>query len=138
MPVQLTPALRDEYQRLFDTCQAKPEKTAEVNMLAQKILQNRSRYEAVGRPLSIPWQFIGVIHTMECSQRFDQHLHNGDLLTARTVRVPKDRPVNGEPPFTWETSATDALTLEGLDRVTDWSLPAMLYQMEKYNGFGYR
>jgi lysozyme family protein len=138
MPFPFTPELGAEYQNLFDTCQTRPEKQTEVNTLADKIVQHRARYEAVGNALKIPWQFIGVIHNMECSQRFDQHLHNGDPLTARTVHVPAGRPAAGNPPFTWEASATDALKGEGLDRITDWSLPAMLYQIEKYNGFGYR
>ena len=138
MALLLTDALRDEYQRLFNTCEVRPEKLGEVRSLAAKIIQNRKRYEAVGQPLSIPWQFIGIIHNMESSQRFDQHLHNGDPLTARTVHVPAGRPVSGQPPFTWEESATDAMTLEGLDNVIEWNLPTMLYQMEKYNGFGYR
>jgi lysozyme family protein len=134
----LTPELTAEYQKLFDTCQVRPEKQAEVNALAAKIVQNAARYQAVGNPLSVPWQFIGVVHTMEASQRFDRHLHNGDPLTARTVQVPAGRPLTGNPPFTWEESATDALTLQGVNRVTDWTLPGILYQLEKYNGFGYR
>jgi lysozyme family protein len=138
MSVQLTDALRAEYQNLFDTCQINIDKQNEVTSLAASLVQHRSRYEAVGTPLSIPWFFIGVIHNMESSQRFDRHLHNGDPLTARTVHVPAGRPAQGNPPFTWEASATDALRLEGLDRVTDWRLPALLYQIEKYNGFGYR
>jgi lysozyme family protein len=138
MTVPLTDALRAEYQNLFDTCKVNLDKQNEVAGLAASISQHRSRYEAVGTPLAIPWFFIGVIHNMESSQRFDRHLHNGDPLTARTVHVPAGRPKSGNPPFTWEVSATDALTLEGLDKVTDWRLPALLYQIEKYNGFGYR
>lgn len=138
MTVLLTDALRAEYQSLFDSCQNNSDKQSEVATLADRIIQHRSRYEAVGTPLSIPWFFIGVIHNMESSQRFDRHLHNGDPLTARTVHVPPGRPVAGDPPFTWEDSATDALQLEKLDKVTDWKLPALLYQIEKYNGFGYR
>lgn len=138
MKVPLTDELKTEYQQLFDTCQIRADQQNEVSALAVSITQHRSRYEAVGGPHLIPWYFIGVIHNMESSQRFDRHLHNGDPLTARTVHVPAGRPVSGEPPFTWEASATDALLLEGLDRVTDWSLPGLLYQVEKYNGFGYR
>lgn len=134
----LTDDLRAEYETLFDTCQVRPAVQAEVNAQAAKIVRNRRRYEAVGQALSIPWQFIGVIHHMECSQRFDRHLHNGDPLTARTVHVPAGRPAAGSPPFQWEESAIDALRLEGLDKVGDWSIPSMLYQIEKYNGFGYR
>src|SRR5438270_1655198 len=138
MSVVMNDALRAEYQNLFDTCRIGSDRQDEVDRLAASLVKHRSRYEAVGTPLSIPWFFIAVIHNMESSQRFDQHLHNGDPLTARTVHVPAGRPVSGDPPFTWETSATDALTGEKLDQVTDWTLPALLYQIEKYNGFGYR
>jgi lysozyme family protein len=96
-------------------------------------------YEEVGAGLGgIPWAFIGVIHGMECGFNFGGHLHNGDPLTARTVQHPSGRPKTGSPPFTWRQSATDALTMKRLDRVTDWSVPHMLFLLEGYNGFGYR
>jgi len=90
--VAFTPTLRDEYQRLFDTCQIRPERLQEVESLNKKITQNRNRYQAVGDPLGIPWYFIGVIHCLEASLNFNKHLHNGDPLTARTVQIPKGRP----------------------------------------------
>ena len=65
------------------------------------------------------------------------HLHNGDPLQARTVHVPSGRPVVGSPPFTWRQSALDALTLKGFHEVGDWSVPHMLYLLEKYNGTAY-
>jgi lysozyme family protein len=78
------------------------------------------------------------VHGLEGNFNFETHLHNGDPLTARTVQVPKGRPVAGEPPFKWEESAEDALRLKGFDKETDWSIPAMLYRFERYNGMGYR
>src|ERR1035437_2255864 len=42
------------------------------------------------------------------------------------------------PPFAWEQSAADALTIQGFANLTDWSLPVILYRLEAYNGFGYR
>jgi lysozyme family protein len=75
---------------------------------------------------------------MAASLNFNRHLHNGDPLTARTVQVPAGRPKTGEPPFTWEESATDALMLEKLDQWEDWSVPGTLYKLEQYNGWGYR
>ena len=138
MAIQLTDALREEYRRLFDTCDIRSERQKEVEPLVTSIAENRERYRAVGLPLGIPWFFVGTIHCLEASLRFTRHLHNGDPLTARTVHVPKDRPPTGQPPFTWEESATDALTLEGLDRVTEWSMAGILFQLEKYNGLGYR
>ncbi len=65
-------------------------------------------------------------------------MHNGDPLTARTKNVPAGRPVNCNPPFTWEESATDALMYQKIDKWKDWSLPGLLYKLEEYNGWGYR
>lgn len=136
--IQFTDALRNEYQTLFDTCQIKPPKVQEVETLVSRLIANKARYANVGTPLDIPWYVIAVIHNMECSQRFDQHLHNGDPLTARTRNVPAGRPKAGDPPFTWEESATDALTFDGLTKWQDWTIPGILYCLEGYNGWGYR
>ncbi len=101
-------------------------------------MRGDARYRAVGDELGIPWFFIGVIHNMEASLNFTRHLHNGDPLKARTVQVPAGRPKNGTPPFTWEESAIDALSMRGLNKAKDWSLAGILYQIEGYNGWGYR
>ena len=81
---------------------------------------------------------VGVIHALESSLNFGRHLHNGDPLTARTVQVPAGRPKTGQPPFTWEASASDALRFQGFDKWKDWSIPGTLFKLEGYNGFGYR
>lgn len=136
--VPFTPDLAAEYQTLFDTCAVTPARAKEVAAACNRILTHKARYTALGGPLGIPWHFIGIIHCMECSCNFKKHLHNGDPLTGRTTRVPAGRPKEGEPPFTWEQSAADALVRQHLGADTDWSLPGMLYQFERYNGFGYR
>lgn len=139
MPViPLTDELRQQYQEMFDNCVVRPEYQQEVTNTAAKIAANQQRYQAAGDPLGVPWYVVGLIHSMEASLNFNCHLHNGDPLTARTVHVPAGRPAGGEPPFTWEFSATDALTYDGFDKITDWSLPSTLYNIEKYNGQGYR
>ena len=139
MSVKLTPALRAEYTRLFDTCEIRTGKLADVEDLAVKINNNRPRYERVAAALgSTPWYFVGAVHCMEASLNFRKHLHNGDPLSARTVQVPAGRPLNGNPPFEWEVSADDALRLKNLHEVTDWSVPALLFRLEGYNGWGYR
>ena len=104
----------------------------------KRLKHGQPNYELVEREVGVPWVFVGVIHGMECGFNFAGHLHNGDRLTARTVNVPKGRPKDGEPPFTWLQSALDALRMKKLDSVTDWSVPHMLYLLEGYNGFGYR
>jgi len=131
-------SLKDEYQRLFDTCEIKSDKIGKVESILSEIEQNRSRYVTVGDELGVPWQIISVIHNMESSLNFNKHLHNGDPLTGRTVHVPAGRPKKGTPPFTWEESATDALTLQRFHQWDDWSAPGALYKLEGYNGWGYR
>jgi lysozyme family protein len=136
--MNLTPELRAEYQKLFDTCVIRPERASAVKPLVTSLLANKSRYQAVAEQTDVPWYIIAVIHNMESSQSFKKHLHNGDPLTARTVQVPKGRPAIGNPPFTWEDSAIDALVFENFDRVEDWTLPGSLFRLEGFNGFGSR
>lgn len=138
--VNLTQALREDYDRLFNTCVVADHRAPEVEGLVSRIVSARARYEAVAKSVGpdLPWQFIGIVHCMESSLDFERHLHNGDPLTARTVSVPAGRPPVGRPPFAWEESARDALRLQRLHTWSDWSLVGTLYQMEAYNGWGYR
>jgi lysozyme family protein len=139
MPTTLTnPVLRKEYDELFASCIIAEEKRPEVESVINRLMQGKQRYEGLCGPLKMPWYTVAVIHQLECSGRFDCHLHNGDPLTAFTKNVPKNRPDKGQPPFTWEASATDALNFDGLAKWEDWSLPGILYKLENYNGTGYR
>ena len=131
--------LADEYMRFFAGADLKnADATSIVARNAEMCLRFKSRYERVGAPLGIPWWFIAGIHMLESSFNFDTHLHNGDLLTSRTFRVPASRPAKWNPPNDWESSAQDALSGHGLGGQKDWSLPRALYRWEAYNGFGYR
>ena len=129
-----------EQQRLWDTAIiTDPNRFA---WAADKAFANRDRYQEVCERVNfaIPWWFVAVIHGLEASYSFSKHLHNGDPLSGRTYRVPKGRPKSGAPPFTWDESAYDALTMPGkrYDRVGDWSIPAILWRLEGFNGYGYR
>ena len=133
-----TDDLRNEYKQLFDTCIIKEDKLAEVDGVIAKMVANKATYDIVANKLNIPWYFIAIVHCMEGSLNFKTHLHNGDPLTARTVQVPKGRPLTGKPPFKWEDSAVDALTLEHLAPLSDTTVPGLLFAFEGYNGFGSR
>jgi len=102
------------------------------------IAECKPRYDQVSNATGVPWYVIGVIHEMEGGLNFSTHLHNGDPLTRRTVQVPAGRPPTGVPPFQWEDSAIDALALEGLPAVKLWTVERIAYQLEAYNGWGYR
>ena len=134
----LTNSLRRQYTLLYQSCLIRPARKATVDQTARRLAANRARYDKVAAATGIPWYVVAVIHSMEAGGDFTRHLHNGDPLTARTTHVPAGRPPKGKPPFTWEQSAIDALTYRGLTRRKDWSIPSTLYELEGYNGFGYR
>lgn len=135
--MQLNTELKAEYQQLYTTCEIKSDKLSQVDTIINRIIDNRTRYKKVERVTDVPWFIVAVIHQLEGSGNFNTHLHNGDPLSARTIQVPKNRPL-GEPPFTWEESAQDALTFDGLNNWQDWSIPGICYTLEKFNGWGYR
>ena len=125
----------ENYRQLWNTLTfSNAEWQKQATAIAKKIVANQARYAAAVAGMPVPWWFVAVVHCMECSMRFDQHLHNGDPLSGRTVQVPPGRPAAGSPPFTWEQSAHDAIQFERLDRVTDWSLPNVLFNWHRYNG----
>lgn len=130
--------LRPEYQKLWDTMVIRPGNVKAVDAVVSKIVAGRARYGIAAEKAGVPWGFIAVVHQLEGSGNWNTHLHNGDSLRARTVNVPKGRPIKGSPPFTWEDSAADALAQKGLGKATDWTIPGTLYQLERYNGWGYR
>jgi lysozyme family protein len=124
---------------LWDTAVIRPDKINEARaQVKDHLIRNKSRYELVSKATGVPWFAIAAIHFMESDCNFSTHLHNGDKLTARTVQVPAGRPVAGNPPFTWEESAIDALGYDHFVGETDWSVEHLLFLWEKYNGFGYR
>lgn len=119
--------------------QVRREHGAAVKAAARLVAAFRPRYEIVAsRCGSVPWWLVGLIHVMESGGRFDRHLHNGDPLTSPTVQVPKGRPTPRGGPFTFEDSAVDALAMKRLDEVREWDIARVCYELERYNGWGYR
>ncbi len=129
--------IKSEYALLWETMTVRGAWTQPIDRRAKQIIANRSRYEQVEASTGVPWWMVGAIHSMESGLRFDRHLHNGDSLQKRTWRVPKGRPL-GKPPFTWEISADDAIRMKGWHKITDWPIERVLYETERYNGWGYR
>lgn len=128
-----------ECDELYARCRVNRERIDNVNFYVSRLRKFKPTYESVAAGLDgLPWQFIGITHGMEAGFDFSRHLHNGDPLTARTVRVPAGRPATGHPPFTWRDSAVDALMLKGLHQVARWPRARVLYELERFNGFGYR
>ncbi|PVB59515.1 peptidoglycan-binding protein [Labrenzia sp. 011] len=122
------------YTSLWKTMEISDTWSKASRSICKKIVANQHRYAKAVNGTTVPWWFIAIVHAMECSLRFDQHLHNGDKLTARTVRIPKDRPAAGSPPFSWEESARDAMEHDRLLGTETWSLENALYHWHRYNG----
>ncbi|MFO7800666.1 MAG: CHAP domain-containing protein [Desulfovermiculus sp.] len=135
--ITLNQPLRAEYTELFHNCTLHPHQKADVHRLVDRILSQQARYRSLSGITRVPWYVVAAMHAMEASLRFERHLHNGDPLHAKTTRIPANRPP-GNPPFTWEESALDALQFDGFTGWSDWSLPGILYKLEAYNGWGYR
>jgi lysozyme family protein len=126
-----------KYEALWSGMTIRTDKRREVASTAAKIAANKDRYAAVSQATWVPWFVIGLIHNLEAGLSFNAHLHNGDPLNARTVHVPKNRPLAGSPPFNWDDSARDALQYDGLAGNRDWSMARVAYLLEGYNGWGY-
>lgn len=127
------------YDTLWNSMVIRPERVGTVDWYVDQIQKNKARYVGVQNTTGVPWFWTGITHALEAGLDFGSHLHNGDPLSARTTHVPAGRPVTGTPPFTWEFSATDAISMKGYNAWRDWNLASMLsYAFERYNGFGYR
>lgn len=130
--------LRAEYARLWAEARITTRFETASLTTARKVLAGKERYQKIESDTGVPWYVVGTIHALESGCRWSTHLHNGDPLTAKTKRIPKNRPAKGSAPFTWEESACDALMLKDLHQITDWSPERICYELERYNGFGYR
>ncbi len=131
--MKLTKTLADEYRWMMEKIQALPGRQAGVTATVKKMARFESRYRAAGKPLGVPWIFIGIVHSLEGSFDFKTHLANGDPLSGPTVGVPK-----GIPGGAWEPAASAALRMKGLQNWHDWTLAGLCFQLERWNGFGQR
>ncbi len=132
--------LAAEYKSLWDSAEIRPQKLKDVKGVAKTLRSLKPTYDEVSAATGVPWFIVGLIHSLEASFDLKAHLHNGDPLSARTVQVPSGRPRNGSPPFSWAASAIDALTMHGMQNVgkDGWSIERISFELERYNGFGYR
>lgn len=133
-----TSAQAAELTSLYNTCVPLSHRLAEAQGEMARILRHRDMYAAVSRETRTPWYVVAAIHALEADLNFGCHLHNGDPLSARTTHVPIGRPIIGEPPFTWEASAVDAIKTSLLAGITRWTLVMTLWAIESYNGLAYR
>jgi lysozyme family protein len=124
------------YRKRWDTATVVPKWVDAADRYVRLIFKNRAKYEAVEAKTGVPWYFIAVTHMRESSCDFRGVLHNGEHIigTGRKTRLV---PAGRGPFSTWEAAAIDALRLHALHKITDWSIERVLYECERFNGFGY-
>lgn len=106
-----------------------------VTNIANRIILNKQRYVNVAHcfPNPIKWFHIALIHNMESGGNFSTYLGNGQTLSKKTTIVPK-----GRGPFSsFQDGAIDAIRVDGLNNIYDWSIGNTLYVLEGFNGYGY-
>lgn len=130
--------LQQEYADLWKSMVIREDKKNAVGAVAAKIKSKENLYKEVSAKTGVPTVFIGIVHSLESGCDDTKHLHNGDPLSGHTKRVPKGRPVEGNPPFNWIDSAVDALKLKNLDAIKDWPVERIAYELERYNGMGHQ
>lgn len=132
--MKYTPKLAAEYEALWNGLAILPAKKTEAYTFARKILTNKIRYQRIEKATGVPWHFIALAHYRESTLNFNKNLANGQPLSMRTTIVPKGR----GPYKDFEQSAIDSLVnVQGYKRGMDWSLPAYIWRIEGYNGYGY-
>lgn len=126
--------LKPEYAYLWKNMVIKADKSAAVTSIANRLIASKDRYLPVADKTGVPWHVIAALHERESGADFSTYLGNGQPLSRKTTETPK-----GRGPFkTWEDGAIDALKVDGLDKITDWSPERACFEAEIYNGFGYR
>ena len=127
-------ALAADYNRCLSICETLPSWKRKIDKRSSDILKLKSHYESVSSKTNVPILWLMVINERESSSNLNTYLGNGQSLRRRTTEVPR-----GRGPFaTWEEGALDALHVDRIDSVTDWTWNKMCYEEELWNGFGPR
>lgn len=133
-----TKAIGQDNERLWATAKITRDEPG-IQKTARKLLSLKDRYTSVEAKTGVPWWFIAVCFEREAASDFHCVLHNGERIVG-TDRVTRLVPKGRGPFTTWDKAAIDALSAapHELNTNHDWSIGRSLYEIEKFNGFGYR
>lgn len=130
--------LRNEYAYYLTNAIISPWARGSAQTFAGAMVANRTMYGGFG----IPFWFIGILHRMECDADPECQIANGEPWNRVTRLVPK-----GLGPWnSFAESVPDILA--DYAKPTNWGfdlraldpmdIPACLYRLESWNGFGAR
>ena len=131
-------ALQSEYERYVATVRPLPNRVAEIDAVAKRLINPNSikNYQQVQDQIGVPVIVQACICEREDGNDFSKNPANGDAWNRPSVHVPKNRgPFPG-----WVAAAIDAFSVCARlnQNSVPWSLPYACYAWEGYNGFGYR
>lgn len=125
---------KSEYEDLWQRMTIRPERLGTVSSIARNAIAAKTRYQSVEKKNGVPWFVIASLHYRESNANFSRYLGNGEPFNRMTRSVPQ-----GRGPFSsWDEGAIDALKINLLDTVTEWTMARTCFQLEKFNGFDYR
>lgn len=133
-----------KHEKLWDSAEIKASQVFRIDKAISLYTENKKRYENIEkmRKGGVPAAVVFVLHGRESTWSWRKHLHEGSPLTGKTKWMPKGRPksppANGNT-YTFEESAEDVLyKLKNLES-KDWTkCNDSLYNIEAYNGWGYK
>ena len=143
---------RKHYESLLKTVEVSEHWIPEIKKVLDRIEESVIHYKIISHEIRVPWEVLATLHYLECNGDFTRHIHNGDSLNDRTVRVPRGRPINPPKPpvvlkdstkypYTFFESCTDWAELKraniSLAQLYEWCDESILYFLEANNGFGY-
>lgn len=125
------------YAKQWNRMVIDPKRRNEFIKIANARIADKPKYLEVEKATGVPWAMVAVIDQRESGARGGV-LHNGEMIVG-TGRKTKLVPAGRGPFKTWLEAAVDALTMPGKawDKVIDWRLEKVIYNLEKYNGWGY-
>jgi lysozyme family protein len=130
-------ALAPEYAALLATAKVVPSRANEIDAVARKLIRFLPKYATVEAKTRVPAIWQATVFEREASSNFKLYFGNGDPLSRITTHVPAHRgPFTG--PTAWEDGAIDALHVDRIEEVKDWTWPRFCYEGELWNGFGPR
>lgn len=136
MPNYIFANIKSEIERNWIAMKTLPQHLGALDRIAAKLILDKERYLSLERRTGVPALVTMVIAERESGADPHMSLAQGDRWDRVSVHVPK-----GRGPFgSWEDAAVDALQIDGLDKIgrDNWTIERALFQLEKYNGFGYR
>src|SRR5258708_3166083 len=110
--------------------------TDQARAAAHHIIANRARYQTIEAKTGVPRYWLGPTHYRESDFSFNAQFAQGDPLDRVSTHVPRGLgPYLGADAF--ERAAIEGLEHDRITSVADWRLEKLIYNWEKWNGWGY-